>query len=250
MRGIREIGRVLGTNRPEPWHPRQEDYKYMMGKTHKVGGILAGLVVSKFFFTADFISTGIYTVSLMSGSILGSLLPDIDKKESTIGRVLWFISWPIYLLRMILKLLTRILPGLIKKPFMKLDNCLAHRGIAHSILTWLSLSACLWFGQSFINITVLSWVKETSGVETLLLRNGIFAFSCGVSIGMISHIFLDLFTDDGEALLLPISNFKFKIPLIKTGGFLEVVVRYAMIIASLLVAKQEFYNYFSWRKNI
>ncbi len=198
----------------------------MMGRTHKVGGALTGIVISRFFYTDDLMITGICFASLVCGSILGSLLPDIDKKESTIGRSLWFISWPIYFVRLIIKLLSYILPGRAKKFFKNLDKDLSHRGIAHSLITWAVLTTILW--QCSLNLL--------PGIP-LVLQISISKFLLGVSLGMLSHIILDMLTNNGVALFSPVTNVKIKIPLIniRTGGFVESFLRVIMCLLFFVI---------------
>jgi inner membrane protein len=214
-----------------------------MGKTHKVGGTLAAVVASRFFYSEDLITTGICIGSLIIGSVLGSLLPDIDKKESTIGRILWFISWPIYILRVIMKLLAKILPGILKKPFKEMDEDLGHRGVAHSLITWLVLSISFWLGQAFILkklIVISNMLPKDLQIDPLIIQNGIFAFLLGVSIGMLSHILLDILTNDGVALLSPFIDTKFGILSIKTRSFTETVIRNLMVIVTVVIVYKEF----------
>ena len=191
----------------------------MMGRTHKAGGVLTGVVASRLFYSDDLYLTGICIVTLVGGCVLGSLLPDIDKKESTIGRILWFISWPIYFLRLMFKLLADLFPGKIKRAFKKADKDFGHRGIAHSLVTWAVLTASFWSGYTFL----MSYVST-------VVQMSLFAFLLGVSLGMISHIALDLLTGGGVALFSPVSNIKIKMPCIEIRGFAEFILREAMVL--------------------
>lgn len=216
----------------------------MMGKTHMVGGVLAGAVVSKFFYSGGLVTTGIYVGTLIGGSVLGSLLPDIDKKESTIGRKLWFISWPIYFFRLIIKLFANIFPeGKARKALEELDEDLGHRGIAHSLITWAVLTAILLIFKAYIidfiiaaTHKLLIHIPYTFHItNTAILQKSIFTFLLGTSIGMLSHIILDLLTSEGIALFSPFIDIKFKIPLFKTGGVAEILFRGCLCVAVLLI---------------
>lgn len=205
----------------------------MMGTTHKVGGLLASTAMAKAFFTEDILATGLSIASLQFGSILGSLLNDIDKKESTIGRELWFISWPIYFFRLITKLLIKLF-GLkilrpiggrkIKKVLQKIYCMLGHRFLTHSIITWLVFSIALFVGLK---------VVYPNTPEILLVM--LLPFLVGVSIGILSHIALDFLTDEKEAIFSPITEKKYGLGIIRTGGFLESVLRVIMIVVTIVV---------------
>lgn len=86
----------------------------MLAKTHLTIGILCGAILIKFVKINDIIEFFIYFGLIM----LGSLLPDIDHKNSKINNKI-----------KISKLLTFIIK---------------HRGVTHSILALILLSVLLW----------------------------------------------------------------------------------------------------------
>ena len=217
----------------------------MMGKTHKIGGALAGVAVSRILYSGDYATVGAYA-SLIIGSVLGSLLPDIDKKESTIGRILWFISWPIFLLRITFRLLARILPGALKRHLKEIDEDLGHRGIAHSLITWLVFSVILYFSQSFIlrNLTeIIDIFSKEIVIDPVMIKVNIFAFLFGVSVGMLSHILLDIFTNSGVAIFSPFIDKKIKVCSIKTGSIAESVIRKLMTAAVVVILYDDLLPY-------
>jgi inner membrane protein len=64
----------------------------MMGKTHLAGGVFTAAVPFAFDTSPEL------GVLFAGGAVLGSLLPDIDHADSTIGRRLVVVSLPIQLL--------------------------------------------------------------------------------------------------------------------------------------------------------
>lgn len=221
----------------------------MMGKTHKAGGLLAGVLVSNMYFSNDLVTAGIQIGALLTGSVIGSLLPDIDKKESTIGRILWFISWPIYLFRLLLRLLADVMPGKAKKVLREIDEDMAHRGIAHSLITWAILTLIFKVSISFFHMDTLLMnvinkilpyfhFSEIT-MNTRLLQSGILTFLMGVSIGMLSHIILDCLTPEGVAIFSPFIDKRVGIPLISTNGVLEGVFQFVLCVAIVILAYKD-----------
>ena len=69
----------------------------MMGKTHKVGGAVSGFSLLTLAQVTSITINPIFGgLPFLAGNIIGALLPDIDQRKSTIGRLLWFISFPIW----------------------------------------------------------------------------------------------------------------------------------------------------------
>ena len=59
----------------------------MNGYTHKIGGTCAGLLATSLALNAPYSPEKfIVAGTIMAGSIVGSLLPDIDHKNSTISK--------------------------------------------------------------------------------------------------------------------------------------------------------------------
>jgi inner membrane protein len=82
-----------------------------------------------------------------------------------------------------------------------------HRGITHSILALLILQPLLllFFMINNINLDILYFFNS----------------------GYLSHLLTDLFTKGGIPLLYP-NEKRYKIPVFKTGGFLERIFRYVL----------------------
>ncbi len=95
----------------------------MNWKTHLAFGLFAGLVSFR-FFNMNWWQTSLFFVIVL----VGSLLPDIDKPESKVGRKVGVIS--------------------------KIINLLfGHRGITHSLWLWFGVFFILW-----ISFRTTSWV--------------------------------------------------------------------------------------------
>lgn len=123
--------------------------------------------------------------------IAGSLVPDIDHEKSFIGRIFFFISYP-------------------------LNRKFGHRNITHSLLLWLPILA---IGMKF------KWVLW-------------------LSIGALSHLFLDMWTITGVGLFKPLTdkiyvmaNKKFRL---KVGSRNELIL--ILVFALLLWGSVELYQ--------
>ncbi len=220
----------------------------MMRKTHKTGGVLVGVVASDMFLQRNVIITCICVIVLINGSILGSLLPDIDKKESTIGRKLWFISWPIYFFRLIIKLFSIISPRMFRSFFNKVHKNTGHRYLAHSLITWAIISFWFIWGCFTLGNYISSMFRVDFYINSIdiheVIKKVLYAFSLGTSIGMLSHIVLDLLTKEGIAIFAPIYDKRFKLPFhIPTNGFREKIIRNIMVILIPIVGYIILYPY-------
>ncbi|MFI3211610.1 MAG: metal-dependent hydrolase, partial [Peptostreptococcaceae bacterium] len=95
----------------------------MSGATHKVGGLCTGVLASALLLKTPS-PEGVFLSSiLIAGSYLGSLMPDIDHKGSTVGHKVKLIS------------------GTISKLF-------GHRGITHAPLFHLFIAGLMYL---FVN---------------------------------------------------------------------------------------------------
>ena len=66
----------------------------MNGETHKLGGVCTGIVASSFLLNQPYTTEKILlTGVLIGGSILGSLIPDIDHRQSKIGKKMKITSF-------------------------------------------------------------------------------------------------------------------------------------------------------------
>lgn len=115
--------------------------------------------------------------------VAGSLVPDIDHEKSFIGRIFFFISYP-------------------------LNRKFGHRNITHSLLLWIPI---------FVIGLKFKWILW-------------------LSIGALSHLFLDMWTYSGVGLFKPLTdkiyvmaNKKFRL---KVGSRSELIL---ILIFSLLL---------------
>lgn len=158
----------------------------MNGKTHKIGGICAGVLTSTFLFANNLdvlncISSGI----IIAGASIGSISPDIDHPESKVGR----------------KLLLKPISITISKLF-------GHRTITHSLLFSIIMSYALIASASLF-----------SGLLNYIYLN----FVIGFCVGWISHLLLDLMTVRGIPIYYPLIKKKYNIFKFKTNKDEELV---------------------------
>jgi inner membrane protein len=178
----------------------------MTFKTHDVFAFTSLLAAAAYFPPTD-LKLATLIVALIA-NIIGALLPDIDQASNR----LW-----------------DLLPGgnfigkILKELF------LSHRTLSHSILgAFLIYEGVKWLIPRILN---------TGFVDTDLIIKAIM-------IGYISHLVIDLFTEEGLPLLFPI-KIKFGIPpikkwRIKTGGWFEkwVVFPGILVLTITVVIKQ------------
>ena len=194
----------------------------MMALTHRTGSIAVAAAMVALLpdlqkipeYVTDFIwlpqaaSLPLAACFIIS-SCYGGLLPDADIPHSTAGKHLRILLWPLYLIKKVLLILGHII-----KALKKAGTALGHRGLFHSplfhILLFVILSAL--FHDSF------EWLR---------------CILAGAYIGVMSHLFLDLFSG-GIPLLAPFSM-KRQRPAIsfKTGSFLEVFFNLVFVSISI-----------------
>ena len=153
-------------------------------QAHRIGGICAGTVTATYAYqeilgnvsswnVESFITFGI----IMTGSIFGSLLPDIDHPSSRIGRRMPIISHAV-------------------------NTAFGHRGFTHSILALLLLTYGLFL---------------LTGVIPEFLTGYYLPFSFGLIIGYASHLLLDMITVSGIPLFYPFLNHPIRIARFRSG---------------------------------
>jgi len=172
----------------------------MIARTHDVGAV-ALLLTTVVWLELGQLPTATITACLIANQI-GALLPDIDQASNQ----LW-----------------ELLPA--DKIFSKfLNNFFGrHRTLSHSLLgVFLIYSVGLWllpklFNPSFINPILVFWA---------------------LMIGYVSHLFLDMLTEDGIPLLFPI-KWKFGLPpikalRIKSGKWVEKYIIFPLILVYIV----------------
>lgn len=161
---------------------------------HLMGGLTAGIAASKYIAPSipqngtveEIVSIG----AMVCGALFGSLLPDIDHRNSYIGRRLRMTSY------------------IISKTF-------GHRGIVHTPIVIIALTLLL-----------LALVTPLTGITHVISRS----FVIGLSSGMFSHLFLDMMNRRGIPLLYPITSKNFRLAKFKSGGTGDTLANIACIL--------------------
>lgn len=173
----------------------------MTGKTHKIGGLTAGIITTTLLFDNPFEkSTLLIGIPLVICAIFGSLLPDLDHPGSTLGKKVPFISSP-------------------------LSHLFGHRGFIHSPLLCLIIGVLL---LSFYPTIPATYKSIYLGV------------TLGITVGYASHLFLDALTVSGVPLLSPISRKKYRLMKLHTGKHEWFVIITLTIITTAIVTHQWF----------
>lgn len=225
----------------------------MTGKTHKIGGVtfyLLFLLLSLFLPTYDvkenFLMFAIILGATFVGCILGSVIPDIDKKESRIGRQLFFISYPIYFFQVLLRTFFNILNKIFKSKRLKkisknFISTAGHRGITHwpiFPITGIIIVYVISLVLGLLDVPEISLNLET---KQLISKSYIFVllyFVYGICIGHLSHLVLDSFNGikgSGISWLAPFTLKRFSIAKIKTCSYGETIFKICLIILDILL---------------
>lgn len=162
--------------------------------THALGGALSGTAVITLLNPAD----KVIAASIMTGAVIGSLLPDIDHSRSKISRSSAAAQITSYAVSAVAK----------------------HRGFFHTPLFILILAVVL--GAA---------IPILQGEELVLAAWSLYF---GLLPGMLSHLLLDTCNPGGIMWLYPMSSKKFSALPIKTGSIGEIAV--AIALAVLLAA--------------
>lgn len=180
----------------------------MMGKTHKLAGNVIGLITATLLHT-NLITSGI----IIAGSMLGSMFPDIDNKNSRISHKMKITSRLISAGRRNLYKKTRHLS---KDQKAHVWNIAGHRGITHSLIGSLFLPL----------ITIIIGLIFKIHIRYILLA------CLGLFLGYLSHLLLDMLSG-GVPLFMPFSTNKIFIAQIKTRGDKERIFRACLIIITM-----------------
>lgn len=174
----------------------------MLGKTHRLGGICTGVMLSSFYFQ-DFSKENLmYFGVFMGGCILGSLIPDIDHKGSTISN-----------------------SNIITKGLSRIVGLFGHRGITHAPLLYLLLT-----------LIPLFCFRDFNSLFQMLGYLGCM----GCIIGALSHLFLDFLTKGGIPLFFPFTKKKYHLLPLKTGSC-DIFVSIILISITLLFFVKKYF---------
>lgn len=234
----------------------------MLGKTHRLGGIMIGavtpVVLEKVIHT-NIDNTLLFTCTTMAGGAIGSLLPDLDHPNSIISKKL--------------------------KPISKVVREFAHhRGITHTLLGWIifgiisliishlsinflqkSIDYYEKVGMAIIcgliisssvafifnSINKYTHIVKKKEIKKLYVAGFLFGFILvfvftksalqyvpvyllGMSLGYGVHILYDMFTVSGAPFFYPFSKKAFRFSKFKTGGIIEVIASIISIVITLL----------------
>lgn len=167
----------------------------MTGKTHIIGGFTAA--TASLYAAAvsgicpeesySIISCGVYILS----SCVAAPVPDIDEKNSMIGRRSLIISTLFAMVQFFLKLLIFFSFGKTKRRLKEKARTIMHRGFTHYLLTWTALSVFILVCGAILYCTYDSSI--------------ILAIVFGMSTGYLSHLLLDLISGKIQ-LLAPFSK--------------------------------------------
>lgn len=179
----------------------------MMATTHRLGGLAAGTALAA-LLQADLEASGI----LLAGALLGSLIPDIDNKQSSISRKWPLAGWAVSAGQTIIRGISWLLP---RKPRNYIRSLIGHRGLTHSLMP----------------VIVLPLLVMLAGKGIGYVGMGKYA-AAGLAGGILSHLILDMLAG-GVPLFIPFSTKRFCLAKIKTGGAAEWLFRAAILVIFL-----------------
>lgn len=175
----------------------------MLAPTHGIFGIFLTLIVLAIFGVQWSLH---WTIILFA--VIGSIMPDVDHPNSTIGRIFYFISVP-------------------------LERRYGHRTVTHSLIGWIIFSVVFSFLSLFI-VWLLSFVCDLGFGAWDLVPRWIASFS----ISYLSHLILDMFNPRGSQMFWPDpgrdvipKNPKFRL---ESGAKAEVLVFFILVILMVL----------------
>lgn len=156
-------------------------------KTHVIGGICSAVVVNQIVSQPNSIASTIIPCTIvLAGSVVGSLVPDIDHTQSFLGNRMKIVSKP-------------------------MNSLLGHRGIFHSPFLHFLILLIL-YALGYMSLTYGSFVL----CKYLLL---------GLGAGIASHLLLDSLTKSGIPMLYPISKKRISLMKLTTGSKSETIVQ-------------------------
>lgn len=173
----------------------------MLGKTHKVGGVCAGVLTTSLLLqTTQFSQEALISAPLLIVSAtVGSLIPDIDHPNSKLGRRFKPIS-------------------------ILINKAVGHRGFTHTLLALLLLA----FGLFMLNMYLPVHIQPYG-----------WAVVIGTVVGYASHLFLDALTPSGIPLFAPFMSKSVRLAKLTTGKY-DTLVSATMIFTTGLILYTSF----------
>ena len=185
----------------------------MTGKTHSATGFFTGLVISRYTGCP-----GAMTLAMVTGSVLGGLLPAIDNVHSQIGSRLPVVELIVHGCQKGIRLLSGILPRKLRE---NVRSLIGHRGLLHSLLVPAAM------------LLALPVIDNTNGIEK--------AFLIGMIAGDLSHLSLDMLSG-GVPLLMPFSVARIRVCSFRTGGMVDRMWRFAMYFGIFYLGLSELFQ--------
>lgn len=170
----------------------------MTGKTHKTAGVL---IATGILLTTNIATAPLEIICFGAGCIYGALWPDIDAADYSKAKSAFVVS----------NFLFGALNGILRA--FHIRKITSHRGITHSLFVPL----ITWYICHFLN---------TRPEFSLLFL--------GITLGLLSHIFLDVISG-GANLFSPFINKRIGFYMIKTGGKAEKAYNVLQILTILAV---------------
>lgn len=167
----------------------------MMAATHRLGGIAAGTALAA-MLKLEAGETGI----LLAGAVLGSLLPDIDNRNSTISCKIPLFSLLVTAGQAVIRGISCLFP---RKQKNYIRSLIGHRGLTHSLIAAVLLPL------------PVAAVCLSAGFESI----GKYA-AVGLLGGILSHLLFDMLAG-GAPLFMPFTTKRVVVAKIKTGGLVE-----------------------------
>lgn len=167
-------------------------------KTHKIGGVCLGMITSTILSSNDLSFDGLLSSGLIiTGSIVGSLAPDIDHPESKVGRK--FVLRPISIL---------------------INKLFGHRTITHSLVT-----------SSIMFLLLFAFANSLNGFLKFICINSVIGFC----VGWLSHLLLDIITVKGIPIFYPIVKKKYNLLSFKTTKDEDLVSIITMLLTGVVI---------------
>ena len=167
-------------------------------RAHKIGGTCSGIIASALLFADNpSVLNIVSSLLIISGASLGSIMPDIDKPTSKVGRNIFINP----------------LSKVIHKQF-------GHRTITHSVI----------LSVLFLSILVASSYMYKD-IPFYFYSN----FTIGFSVGYLSHLLLDALTVEGIPLFYPFSKRKYRFMKFRTSKHENLVSTLCLVATGFLL---------------
>lgn len=188
----------------------------MTGKTHTAIGMAIGLTLAfKKPIESQF--------AIISASILGALIPDLDHPKGELNQKLLLINNNFY------KTAFYLILG-----FMFMYLYVEKRNPLFILMGLFSFALAISRHRSFTH-SILGLILFTAIIRLTIMEYGLFSMYKGFILGYISHLILDLFSSKGIRLFYPMkANIKFPIKF-KNNGIGEKTIFILLILYCLLV---------------